>query len=218
MGKFVDLTGQRFGRLTVIERVGTKYGQAAWLCQCGCGNCSVVVTGVLRSGRQRSCGCYRSETTTKCRTKHGGKHERLYKIWKNIKTRCTNPNIDQWRDYGGRGIKMCEEWATNYDAFRAWALQNGYDESAKRGDCTIDRIDVNGNYEPSNCRWVNMKVQNNNQRSNKHITFCDETHTLAEWSALKGIKQSTLLIRLKHGWPVERALTEPVKQHKKRGS
>ena len=170
MGKLIDLTGQRFGRLTVIERAGKDYiGQAMWRCRCDCGNVTVVAGGNLRTGNTKSCGCYGHELTiggyrsrTHGGTCDGGKRTRLYRIWRAMKTRCYNLNAQNYKDYGGRGITICPEWLHDFVAFRDWALSHGY-----RDDLSIDRIDNDKGYSPDNCRWATAKEQRANQRSNK---------------------------------------------------
>lgn len=164
----VDRTGEQFGRLTVIARASdyiapNKKRHVRWLCRCECGNEVVVdVCGLVR-GTTKSCGCLRKET--RGNLKYGGCHDRLYRVFSNMKYRCYNTKSDHFKYYGGRGIKVCDEWKNDYAAFKRWALSSGYDENANRGDCTIDRIDVNGNYEPNNCRWVDMTVQSRNRRN-----------------------------------------------------
>lgn len=150
-----EIIGQRFGKLTVISRHGThKRGGALWKCQCECGNECIAKTSDLTRGSTTSCGCNRG--------KHHMTDTRLYRIWKGMKSRCYYPNNDNYDYYGGRGIEICEEWRDNFEEFRNWALQNSYND-----DLSIDRIDVDGNYEPSNCRWVDWKTQCNNRRPRK---------------------------------------------------
>lgn len=203
-----DLTGQHFGRLIAIKRVGqTKGGNALWLCRCDCGNEKIVAGSNLKNGHTRSCGCLHSEiasvATTKRNTKHGLRHEHLYNTWAKMKARCYSRGCKDFVNYGGRGVVVCDEWCNDYVAFRDWALANGYCE-----DLTIDRIDVNGNYEPNNCRWATRAEQNNNKRNNRLIEFCGEVHNISEWAKIVGVKYDTLWMRINRGWPVERALTK----------
>lgn len=157
MGTFIDLTGQRFGSLTVIERDFTK-STTAWKCQCDCGNECVVFSANLTRGHTKSCGCLR--------LKHGQYYQKIYWVWSSMKKRCYNSNHPTFKNYGARGIKVCDEWKNSFQSFYEWAIKNGYESGLKQGECTLDRIDVNGNYEPSNCRWVSMKEQQNNKRNN----------------------------------------------------
>ena len=162
MGKFVDLTGRHFGQLVVLERAENIGRRTAWLCLCTCGNKIVVRGNSLVSGLTHSCGClYKAVNQTGAHTTHSGSKDRLYNIWRAMRQRCQNPNSTKFADYGGRGIKVCEEWQS-YPVFRDWALSHGYAD-----DLSIDRINVNGNYEPNNCRWATMKEQNNNRRPRK---------------------------------------------------
>lgn len=176
-----ELTGQRFGRLTVVKRAeNSKNGGTRWLCQCDCGNMVCVHACSLKQGDTKSCGCLKSDCGSEMiqhlikknlSFKHGDSKahnmSRLYYVWLAMKDRCRNPNNKNYKNYGGRGITVCDEWCGDYVAFRDWAMANGYEPDAPYGQCTIDRIDVNGNYEPSNCRWVSMAVQSKNKRNKK---------------------------------------------------
>ena len=133
-----------------------------WSCVCSCGNRVTVRGQDLRRGRQVSCGCWKDENTALRDYKHGRSGSRLHRIWKNIKSRCYNPRVPSYKDYGGRGITMCPDWLGSFPAFYAWAMANGYAD-----DLTIDRIDVNGRYAPDNCRWVTRAEQNRNTRKTK---------------------------------------------------
>lgn len=162
--KPIDLTGKRFGRLTVIEKTSIDTSkEVCWLCQCDCGNITKPIrSSDLRRGDAISCGCFRKEFMSKKQTVHGLENTRVYNIWNNMNYRCYNAKSNNYKYYGSRGITVCDEWRNSVKAFYDWAMSNGYSD-----DLTLDRIDVNGNYEPSNCRWVTMKVQNNNKRNCK---------------------------------------------------
>lgn len=141
-------------------------------------------------------------------------NQRLWCIWRHMRERCNSPHHKSYATYGGRGIKVCEEWERSFEAFAEWAYANGYDDNAKFMECTIDRIDSNGNYEPSNCRWATIKEQNNNRRTNRLITYNGETKTVCGWSEELNIPRDTLRFRLTHGWGVEKAFNTPVKRQR----
>ena len=159
MGAPIDLTGRRFGMLLVLKQEQNKGKRRMWLCRCDCGNLKVVSASHLLSTTYttRSCGCLLGES-------HKKSKDKLYTVWANMKQRCTNPNNDSYKNYGGRGIEICDEWLNSFTTFYDWAIESGYDYSADKGKCTLERIDVNGNYCPSNCCWADMKTQRRNQR------------------------------------------------------
>lgn len=147
-------------------------------------------------------------TIKKVGNQHHESYSRLYRLWKHIKERCYNPNSRRYKDYGARGIGMCDEWKNDYTSFKQWALSTGYDQTAHKYACTIERIDVNGNYEPSNCCWKTNKEQCNNKRNNHVITFNNESHTIMEWSEKTGINYNVLWARInKYRWSIEKSLT-----------
>lgn len=177
MPTFIDLTGQQFGRLKVIGRAEDYVSpkgkpSVRWKCRCECGTENIVIGYFLRRGTVQSCGCLRNENIVKSgvdnpKYRHGGWKDRLYAVWKAMLTRCFSKACKSYSDYGDRGITVCDEWIV-YVNFKEWAMANGYDPDAPLGQCTIDRIDVNGNYCPENCRWVSMEVQCKNKRNLQH--------------------------------------------------
>lgn len=136
-------------------------------CLCNCGNITSVDRSNLLRGGVKSCGCYKKDYIKATKSTHGEAHSRLYNVWSSIKNRCYNKNEPEYKNYGGRGIVMCDEWLNDYLSFKKWAEETGYDKDAPKGQCTIDRIDVNGNYEPSNCRWITMEEQLKNTSNPK---------------------------------------------------
>lgn len=203
--KLIDLTGLKVNRLTVLRRADSdKYGHPRWICRCDCGNEVRVLGSDLRIGKAQSCGCWRKERMGELNKTHGHKNDRLYNIWGRMKQRCENPKYYKYKDYGGRGIAVCDEWRLDFHAFYEWALSHGYEDGL-----TLERVDNDKGYCPDNCRWATRKEQNNNRRSNRRITYNGETHTIAEWSKITGIKQGTIRNRIAlYGWPVEKALTK----------
>lgn len=200
MTKLNDLTNQKFGKLIVIKRAeNDKRGNAQWLCKCECGK-EVIVRGYQLIGNiTKSCGCLKF-THNKS---HGLSNTKLYKVYTDMKYRCNNKKHLGYSYYGERGIDICKEWGNDFNKFYEWAIKNGYKEGL-----TIDRIDVNGNYEPDNCRWVNQKIQQRNKRNNINITYKNETHCLMEWSEILSIKYDTLRNRIcRLHWNVERTFT-----------
>lgn len=161
-----DFSGKRFGRLVVLGKAEKKGRHTRYLCVCDCGKKKSVDASNLKSGCTRSCGCLHKEISVRVNTIHGERKTRLYDVWKSMLQRCTNPNSKDYKNYGGRGIQVCSSWI-KFPDFSKWAYAAGYDPDAPRGDCTIDRIDVDGNYCPDNCRWVSMKIQNQNRRKSK---------------------------------------------------
>lgn len=170
MGKLIDITGKRFGKLVVLDLHPNRDGQGkpTWLCQCDCGNKTLSAGSNLRVGLSTSCGCSRAESLTTHGASNGA--SKLYQVWQGMKQRCSNPDHVGYRHYGGRGVIVCEEWGGSYEAFRDWANANGY-----AAGLTLDRENNDGDYEPSNCRWATWTVQNNNKRNSKRRAPNDAT-------------------------------------------
>lgn len=190
-----EYIGKKYGKLTIIGSIKTeKYKHYKVKCKCECGNEKITTLASILNGYTQSCGCIKY-------TNNGVEHkcrERLYKIRQNMIQRCTNPKVPNYNNYGGRGIKVCKEWEEDYFVFRKWALENGYKENL-----TLDRIDNNGDYEPSNCRWATVKEQSNNTRRTVIITYNNETHNLSEWSEITGISKKNIYDRYKKGYVLD---------------
>lgn len=199
-----DLTGQRFSRLLVIAEAGRKDRKVMWLCRCDCGNETTVRAYYLRSGHTTSCGCYNRERIVEGNRTHGQSDTRLYKTWRSMVRRATEPTYPDYPQYGGRGISVCDEWRESFEAF-ARDMGPTYSEGL-----TLDRINNNGNYEPGNCRWATATEQARNKRSNRLLTFNGKTMPMSAWAEHTGIRRNAIQSRLGNGWSVERALTEPV--------
>ena len=209
MGKVIDLTGQKFGKLTVIKlvkRANDKHRY--WLCKCECGKYSEVRQDALTRNKTHSCGCLIGEVAKQLYTKHNLCYSRLYKIYQGMKMRCYNPKNPRYNVYGARGITICEEWLSDFMVFYNWAINNGYSD-----ELSIDIINVNGNYEPNNCRWATSKMQGRNTTRNHLIKYKGQKKTISDWAILYNIPQSVLGARIRLNWDIEKALNTPVKQY-----
>lgn len=205
-----NLIGMKFGRLTVISRLGYDVDcrGTMWQCKCDCGNEIDVVCHALTQGKKTSCGCYFRGTELIPQKTRGESNTRLYSIYCGMISRCYSPSVGEaYKNYGGRGIKVCEEWRKSFYAFKEWALSHGYTD-----ELTLDRIDVNGDYCPKNCRWATRIQQANNTRKNIKLTYQGETHTATDWERIKGIKASILRNRKKHGWSDKDCFEVPIKK------
>lgn len=208
----INLVGKRFGRLLVIADAGyhVKAGgqrTSKWLCQCDCGKETFVVGYKIRNGLTKSCGCIKKEKMSAgLNRSHGMTNSPEYETWCSMIKRCQNENDSNYHRYGGRGISVCKEWLS-FDNFLS-------DMGSRPTNTSIDRIDVNGNYEPSNCRWSTQKEQGNNRRNNRLINFNGQEKTLSEWACQTGIGVRTLWYRLNSGWSIDIALTAPVNRSK----
>ena len=222
MAEYIDLTGQKFGKLIVLRRIddyifpkGSK--TVRYECLCECGTIKAVTGNNLRSGNTTSCGCYKKEVAIHNmpdNKKHGLSHGRLYGIYVDMKRRCYEEHNSHYSNYGGRGIRVCDEWLEDNTNFFTWALENGYSD-----DLTLDRIDVNGNYEPSNCRWTTWKEQLRNRRDTVKYTINGEEKSLREWCEIYKIRFGLVYGRIAQGMTVEEALLRPIRKYtkKKRG-
>lgn len=208
------IEGQKYGRLTIIKEVSPIGSKRRILCKCDCGNVKEYSMDRVIHGRTQSCGCIRKEMLLIHRNNNGtsvypkeATDSKLYKIWNSMKFRCYTISSGAYFKYGAKGIRICEEWKNDFMAFYNWALANGYSD-----ELTIDRIDYRGNYEPSNCRWANIRTQANNKSNVRKYEYNGELHTMTEWSEIMNINYSALWERPNVlGWTIDKALTTPVR-------
>lgn len=201
MSQIKDIQGKRFGRWLVLQRTGSdKRGESLWRCRCDCGNEAILIGGSLRTGNSVSCGCFKKENPP--RKVHGASGTKMYGRWKGMIRRCENKKTRAYKDYGGRGISVCERWRNSFEAFVVdmGPCPDGY---------SLERKNNNGNYEPSNCIWVPSDIQANNNRRNRILVCNGESKTMAEWSKITEIKIGTIWKRLKTGWSDEEAILTP---------
>ncbi len=197
-----DLTGRRFGRLVALAPVGRSGRRVMWMCQCDCGKEHAVGADHLTRNMTISCGCHRKQMTADRRT-HGMSRSPEYGIWSNMKTRCYNPHVDSYADYGARGIVVCDAWRSSFEAFIA---DMGRRPGPKH---ELDRIDNSGPYSPQNCRWVTRRQNANNKRSNILLTVDGVTRAIGEWATLMGVSYSMILRRVMSKWPDRDAVLIP---------
>lgn len=200
MPAFIDLSGMRFGKLTVLERDKTHYGRGDhtyWICKCDCGETTRVRPDALKSGSVVSCGCYHSGISAKIAKninfKHGMTKSRIFHIWSGMRTRCSYKQAKNYKNYGERGIYVCDLWKESFEEFFKWSMEHGYSE-----DLQIDRIDNNGPYSPDNCRWVTAKENCRNKRGNKPVTVNGIFYkTISEAAENLGVSSSDICIQTK---------------------
>ena len=199
-----NLIGKKFNKLTVLK-LGDKEknGHIHLICKCDCGEIKSIRKTKVINGETKSCGCYQGWNLKKY-TKHGYAKHPLYTVYKNMMSRCYDPKNDNYKNYGARGIQVCEEWRNNIDSFFNWAETNGYEKNL-----TIDRINNSKGYYPENCKWSTPREQANNRRTNHYETYKNEKHTIAEWSRILDIDPDLLYSRLSKGWSFERAIKTP---------
>ena len=224
MGKMIDISNQRFGRLVAIEPAGTsKKGRMMWKCICDCGNIAIVDGQYLRRGDTKSCGCRRYDTSQLEPYRHkphrksnaeyvprydGYVKPVLYDVWTGMKDRCYNTRNRSYKVYGGKGIRVCEEWFEDFQVFNDWAVASGYETGL-----SIDRIDNDGNYCPENCRWVTPIEQANNKSNSHKIMYNGETHTIAEWSRISGMNYDLIKSRIYRGWSADEVFETPLGEY-----
>ena len=207
MPKFIDMTGQVFGQLTVLKRAHNVGSRTMWLCRCTCGVEKPIITHCLRSGIVISCGCFHNKKTGDIFRTHGMSQTKLYKVYTAMRQRCEIPHHPSYQDYGLRGITVCEEWRNDRTKFFDWALSNGYADNL-----SIDRINNDLGYSPDNCRWADTKVQSMNKRSTRLITVDGITKSLVDWLQIYPVTRRTFYERIENGWDEVTALTKPPRQ------
>lgn len=202
--------GAKYNRWTIIKLDHIKCtdcnrNREHYLCRCDCGTKKTVFKSLLTFGSSKSCGCLNREICTK----HNMTGTRIYNIWRSMRVRCYKIDDDHYKNWGKRGITVCDEWRKEFINFYNWAITNGY-----KKNLSIDRINNDGNYEPSNCRWATQKEQGSNMRSNRNITFNGETHCVSEWSRLLGINYANLIYRLNTDMSIKKAFTKKINNNK----
>lgn len=214
--KVKDMHGKRYGRLTAIAFLGMNHRHhAMWKCECDCGTTMIAYGYALRHNHTKSCGCLSREFAKAmgdANIRHGHcrrveRHSPEHKTWSGMIQRCCNPNHTEYHSYGGRGITICAEWVDSFETFLR-------DMGNRPAGCSLDRIDVDGGYNKSNCRWATQKEQCRNMRTNRMLTFNGESRCVAEWVEVTGIKRDAIVRRLAKGWSVEQTLTTPVRNRK----
>lgn len=205
MSKLIDITGNRYCKLVVLKRLeNAKGGIPVWECLCDCGNVTRVRGNNLKSGAVKSCGCLKKEAKPTLR--HNMSKTRLYREWASIKRRCYTKSDKGYKNYGLRGIKMCDDWKNSFESFMKWALENGYTDAL-----TIERIDVNKDYCPENCAWIPFDEQQKNRRTCRYFRYKGKEKNLSEWCKELGLSYKNVHNRIyKLGWTFEKAISEPV--------
>lgn len=207
MPKIIDLTGQRFGMLTVVEFMGRKNKHSWFRCECKCGGVTITTSNNLRRFHTTSCGCYNAKVFRQSTIRHGLSKHKLFRTWNDMKNRCYYNNHNRYQNYGGKGIGVYWLWLEDFIEFYRWAISSGW----KKG-LTIDRVDNSKDYSPENCRWATTKEQNRNRTSNVKITLDGVTKILIEWSEISGINPQIIRKRINSGWPIKDAIYNPVQK------
>ena len=206
--RLIDLSGQRFGKLTVINRAPNHRGRTMWNCICDCGNKSIISACHLRSGHSTSCGCYKAENMSSLFSIHKMTNTPLYRMYRNMLNRCYYKGSDHYESYGARGITVCDEWKTGFEAFYQWAVNHGYENGL-----SIDRVDVDGNYCPENCRFIPINEQAYNKQDTRYVNYNGELLPLAKVAEAVGIDSGTIAARMdRWGWSEQDAINTPVRR------
>lgn len=207
INRYKSLIGTKFNSLTIIDiHPDVKGGQYKLICKCDCGNTTITRASRVINGYTKTCGC-RNEGVNKYNSNRiSRKYSNLYSCWNTMRHRCYNPQNERYKYYGARGITVCDEWKKSFEPFLNWALSNGYEKGL-----TIDRVDVNGNYEPNNCRWVSNLCQARNKRNNRMVEFQGETKCVSQWCEDLNLPYHTIRARLRLGWDAEKAFNTPVR-------
>jgi hypothetical protein len=206
---FIDRTGRVYGRLTVLRRGDNTAGRKArWHCLCLCGKETLVHAGDLQSGATQSCGCVKNRKTGDRARTHGKSGTTTHRVWQNMRSRCENPNVAAYKNYGGRGITVCAAWVCSFENFLA-------DMGERPPGHSLERRNNEAGYSPENCYWATRAEQARNRRDNKWLTARGETMVQRDWAKRLGITSASLKERLDKGWSVERACTEPKRNNHK---
>ena len=201
MPRKIDLTGRRYAHLTVISQHGHIGDKISWLCRCDCGNEKVVSGSNLKTGNTTSCGCYHAEVAKDYHTTHGMSKTKLYTIWSSMRYRCENPKCQRYSSYGGKGVSVCAEWK-RFNGFYSWAISARYEDGL-----SIERIDVDGNYEPSNCKWIPLIDQSQNKTTSRFVSYKSKKLTISQLANLTGMPYQRLYQRInKLGWSTDDAV------------
>jgi hypothetical protein len=201
-----DIANIQFNELMAIKYLHHKNGHAIWLFQCSCGKLIENRKNRVMSGNSKSCGHLLIQFNKSTKTIHGKTNSRLFNIWRGMKARCYNKNNKDYIRYGGRNIKIYQEWKQDFKVFYYWSINNGYQDNLQ-----INRIDNDDDYKPNNCNWVTSKENSNNKRNSKLITYNNRTQTLSQWAEELNINRTTLSERFRHGWPVDKVLGKSIK-------
>lgn len=210
MRKLIILPGKKYNRLTIISEISQRNARRIFFCRCDCGNEGIYELIKLTTGNTKSCGCLKRDSGVKYATKHGLADSHIYRCYNSMKARCLNPKNKSFKHYGGRGIIICDEWLDSFDNFSQWAFENGYSEGL-----TIERDNVNGNYEPNNCKWIPTSEQNGNKRNSRWVVIDGEKMTTTTAAKIFNIPPVAITNRLNYGMSDHDAVKRPYTRKQK---